>query len=147
MTHGGEILPFAAAQCDITLTCLPFFTAESQKKNFFSLTRQIISCNPQLCKELCIFPYQQVYLFKRCISMFVSFLNQPEELVKMTIWTHCICIVWERKRGGGEIVNLSFFFFFSLGLLIGVLSSLASCRRPCRSRLPQCPQGPASPLG
>lgn len=28
-----------------------------------------------------------------------------------------------------------------------MLSSLASFRRPCRSRLPQCPQGPASPLG
>lgn len=49
----------------------------------------------------------------------------------------------ERERGeGGEIVNL----LFSLGLNWCVVF-LASCRRPCRSRLPQCPQVPASPLG
>lgn len=49
-------------------------------------------------------------------------------------------MLFERVRGGGEIINL---FVFSLNWCVVFL---ASCRRPCRSRLPQCPQVPANPL-
>lgn len=60
------------------------------------------------------------------------------------IFNSCLCVfvLYERKGRGGDCQ-----FVFSLWVLIGVLPSFASCRKPCRSRLPQCPQGLASPLG
>lgn len=70
-------------------------------------------------------------------------LSQSDKLVKMTICISCVCVLCEREGEGG-VWDCQ---FDSPWALIGALFSLASCRRPCRSRLPQCPQGPASPLG
>lgn len=65
MTHGGRILPFGAAQCDITLTCLPFVTeVESLQKVFFfsSLYRRSLQCNCCLCTDCSIFLCVKVYI-------------------------------------------------------------------------------------
>lgn len=61
-------------------------------------------------------------------------LNQSDNVVKMTICTHWDFVRQRQSEGKWEVLN-------------AVLFPLASCRRPCRFRLLQCPQGPASPLG
>lgn len=137
MTHGRELLPFGAAQCDTTLTCLPFVTQLSSKKTYFLLTGH------QLCEEHIILPLMLFY-FLNYAFIFVIFPfprpNQSDRFLRMKVCIQIVYLVRARKIGGGETVNL----LFSLGLNWCVVFTL-KLSETLQVQTPAVPPGPCHP--
>ena len=116
MTHGGELLPPRAAQCDITLTCLPFVTGvQFAKEN--KLKKDLFFRSPE---NLPNFTHGSARSTERtsehCVHIcLLARVLQPEsdKLVKMTICAHRLCVVREIKTG--QDVRLLILILFSPG--------------------------------